>query len=398
MANRIAVLSSGRQDWGILRSTCTLLRDDSSFDLILMLGGMHCSQRFGLTMDHVRAEGFDDFVELDWIPHDLVPTAHEQASAATRMVGDVLVRLKPECLVLVGDRLETAAAALAATIARIPIVHIHGGEETEGAIDNALRHAITKQSHLHFVTHPDYARRVCDMGEDPRTVHLVGAPGLDNMNRSDLISRTELEDDLGLKLDSPLVIVTLHPVTLGGNPSEDVRSLIEAMDEVPATYIVTLPNSDPGNELVRGELLAAARVPGRIAVEALGELRYWSLLRFVDALLGNSSSAIIEGPAAGVPSVNVGDRQKGRIRADSVIDAAPKPKEIASALRNALSLDFRVQAKSCGSPFGNGHSGTKIVEVLRKWNPPDPPIKRFKPELRSSASVESGSSWTGNRL
>jgi UDP-hydrolysing UDP-N-acetyl-D-glucosamine 2-epimerase len=377
LRRRIAVLSTGRQDWGILRELCRLLREDSGFDLQLILGGMHCSERFSRTGRLVIEEGFQPREELSWIPETGALEAERQAGDATWMVAQALQRNKAEALLLVGDRFETAAAALGATLARVPIIHLHGGEETEGAFDNALRHAITKLSHLHFTSHDEHTARIVAMGEDPTTVHTVGAPGLDNLLRPDLLDRSQLEQSLGLKLRSPVVVVTMHPVTLSGNPAEEVAAMVDAMDEVDATYVITLPNVDPGNEPVRQALMQAAKQPGRVAVDALGERRFWGLLRVADAMLGNSSSALIEAPAVGLPAVNIGDRQKGRLRGGNILDARPMKNEIVAALRRALTPEYRKLANAAPAPFGKGGASARIMSVLRTWTPPQPPVKRL---------------------
>ena len=377
MARRIAVLTTGRQDWGILRSLCLKMKDDLDFELCLIVGGMHLSPRFGMTAELIEQEGFQISERVDWIDESMTGMVYEEAGRALDRLGDTLDRLRPEALILVGDRFETAAAAIAATLARVPIVHLHGGEETEGAFDNALRHAITKLSHLHLTSHPDHAARVIAMGEDPASVHVVGAPGLDNLNRDDLPERGELEDRLGIMLEPPIVIVTLHPATLGGDPGDEAEALAAAMDLVGATYVITLPNSDPGNDAIRTRLAQAAGAEPRVAVEALGERNYWGLMKLADAMVGNSSSALIEAPAIGLPAVNIGDRQKGRVRGGNVIDTSAKTELIADALRTALSPEFREKARQASSPFGNGRSAEKIVEILRGWHPPVPPVKRF---------------------
>jgi UDP-hydrolysing UDP-N-acetyl-D-glucosamine 2-epimerase len=358
-----------------LRSTCALLRDDPGFELLVFVGGMHCSSQFGQTSRLIAEEGFTASASLRWLPESGEMPATDQAAAAMVLVADALRRHHADALLLVGDRLETAAAALAATLECVPLIHLHGGEESEGAIDNALRHATTKLSHLHFVSHPDHAARVVQMGEDPKAVHLVGAPGLDNLHRPDLATRQEIETFLGLILQPPVVLVTLHPTTLAADAGAEVEAVCGAMRDVPATYVITLPNADPGNALIRQ---AFTRLPPRgVAVEALGDRRYWGLMRLADAMLGNSSSALIEAPALGLPTVNVGDRQRGRVRGGNVIDMPARRGHVAEALRRALTPEFHDLARAAPSPFGNGDSGRRIVEVLRCWQPPSPPVKRF---------------------
>ena len=365
---RIAVLTTGRQDWGILRSTYALLRATPAFAPILLAGGMHAEPRFGAGQ-RLSEEGFVPDEVMRWVGAETDALSHHQAGDAVRLVGDALAKHRADALMLVGDRFETAAAALAATLARVPIVHLHGGEQTEGAFDNALRHAITKLSHLHLVSHRDHARRVISMGEDPATVHVVGAPGLDNLRREDLATRAELERELGISLEPPVVLVTLHPATLGGAPKEEVGAMIAAMDRVPATYVITLPNVDPGALAIRERLIAAARQPRRCVAEALGERRYFGLLRLCDAMLGNSSSAIIEAPVVRLPAVNIGDRQKGRLRGHNVLDVEATVDAIAPALVRAVDPATRAALPTGDGPFGDGSAAARIVEILERWTP-----------------------------
>ena len=290
-------------------------------------------------------------------------------------MGTALRDLAPDALLLVGDRLETAAAALAATLERVPIVHLHGGEETRGAFDDALRHAITKLSHLHLVRHEEHARRLAAMGEDPASVHVVGAPGLDAAAREDLPSRPELAADLGLALEPPVVIVTVHPGTLERDPVAAASAVVAAMDAVPATYVITLPNSDPGADAVRALLEAAAVKAGRVAVDALGERRYWGLLRIADAMLGNSSSGLIEASIVDLPVVDVGDRQAGRRAGANVLHAPAEATAVIEGLRAALDSATRAPAAEARPALADGLAGQRIADIIAAWRPPRPPRK-----------------------
>lgn len=379
---RLGVLTTGRQDWGILRSTCKLAKTTfaSRIELTLLAGGMALSKEHGDSAAVMTADGLAPDERIDWLSRAQAGQAevHAQAGAATTMIGDVLARRRLDALLLAGDRFETMSGALAATLARVPLVHLHGGEETEGAFDNAIRHAITKLAHLHLVSHVEHARRVVAMGEDPKAVHVVGAPGLDNIHRADLPSREELETRLGIPLAGPVVIVTLHPATLGADPSTEALSVCAAMDACDATYVITLPNNDPGASVIRTTLEEAARSPRRVAVESLGERFYWTLLKNADAMLGNSSSAIVEAPAVALPAVNVGARQKGRLRAANVIDVEPVGEAVREGLRRALDPTFRTSIGDASrAAFGDGHAGERILELLAAWTPPVPPIKRW---------------------
>lgn len=390
---RIGLFSTGRQDWGVLRSTCVWLGASGRFDVRLLLGGMACSARFGRVDRLIEAEGFVVHERLSWLDETpggdlregggdgrgdgLAAGPDIEASRALAMTGEGLRRQNVEVLVLVGDRYETLAAATAATVLRVPIVHLHGGEETEGAFDNAIRHAITKLSHLHLTSHATYANRIVSSGEDATTVHVVGAPGLDNLRRSDLAARPELEQLLGVRLEAPVVVVTVHPSTLAADALADVDAVCAAMRDVDATFVITLPNSDPGNEAVRSRLLSAASKPRVVAVDALGERRYWGLLRLADAMLGNSSSGLIEAPAIHLPVVNVGDRQRGRLRSAGIIDVRADGASVTRALCDALVPSFRDRLRTQPAPFGDGYAAEAIGRVLSAWTPPNPPVKRF---------------------
>ncbi|MGH7719449.1 MAG: UDP-N-acetylglucosamine 2-epimerase, partial [Gemmatimonadaceae bacterium] len=271
---RLCVLTTGRQDFGILRSTLLLLRDASDFELLLVVGGMHLDARFGETAALIRAENLPVANELDFID-DRSDPAQESARALGQMAA-LLAARQPDALLLVGDRSETLAAAHAAVLCGVPVAHLHGGEETEGAIDNVFRHAITKLSHLHLVSHAQHARRVLQMGEPPESVVVVGAPGLDNRFRDDLPGREELQRLIGAPLIDPVVIVTMHPTTLGGRPAEEVGAVAAAMARVPATYVVTQPNSDAGSVEIREFWRSwTAGRKGVSVVDALGERAYW---------------------------------------------------------------------------------------------------------------------------
>ncbi|MBT8494509.1 MAG: UDP-N-acetylglucosamine 2-epimerase (hydrolyzing) [Deltaproteobacteria bacterium] len=370
---KIAVLTTGRQDWGILTSTCERLRADQRFDLQLLVGGMHLSEAHGSTVDDIVAAGFEIEARMPWL--DGGASASVQMGRAIALLGERFERHRPDALLLVGDRFETAAAALSAAVAGIPVIHLHGGEETAGAFDDALRHAVTKLSHLHLVSHEQHRARVIAMGEDPGAVFVVGAPGLDQLHRPDLPDRGALESFLGLELQPPVVVVTVHPETLATESAAAGEAVCAAMDEVDATYVITLPNVDPGHEKLRASMTRAGDGPRRVAVEALGAARYAGLLGLADAALGNSSSALIEAPAVGLPAVNVGDRQKGRVRGANVIDVASDVEAVAQALRTALSPEFRAKVASQPGPFGDGRASEQIVDILANWKPPNPPRK-----------------------
>jgi UDP-hydrolysing UDP-N-acetyl-D-glucosamine 2-epimerase len=372
----IAVLTTGRQDWGILRSTALGLRANPATRLILLVGGTHLAARHGRTLDDIVDDGFEIDRTLAWLGEDADPPAAVQAARALELTAAALAEMRPEALLLVGDRFETMAAAVGATIATVPLAHLHGGEQTGGAFDDAFRHAITKLAHLHLVSHEEHAARVRALGEDPSAIQVVGAPGLDNAVRMDLPDRARLEARLGIALRPPVIAVTVHPVTLDPDPAAVVAPVLAAMDAVPATYVVTLPNVDPGSEPIRRVLLrAVAGRTDRVAVPALGERDYWGLLRIADAVLGNSSSALIEAPAVDLPAVDVGDRQLGRRREANVIHAGEATGEVVAGLHQALDPAFRRSVAAAHPPLADGHVGERIARIIAAWQPPDLPRK-----------------------
>lgn len=370
----LAVLTTGRQDFGVLRSSLRLLAADPRFHLRLFVGGMHLQPRFGTTIDMVRSEGFEVAREIPFLHEP--PDASADFARAASLVAAALRDESPDALLLVGDRTETLAAAAAATLARIAIAHLHGGEESEGAIDNACRHAITKLSHLHLVSHADHAKRVRQMGERDESVIVVGAPGLDNLYREDLPGRDELSLYFSMPLPDPLVTVTVHPTTLGEAPLAEVAAVAEAMDAVAATYVITAPNSDSGGEAIRKYWSDWTR--GRanaVMSDALGERAYWGLMRESRVVLGNSSSGIIEAPAAGAAVVNVGDRQRGRFRYGSVTDVPAHAGAIRAALEQAIGA-ARPGPGATGYPAGP--AAPRIIAALAAWKVEAHPRKRFE--------------------
>lgn len=407
----LAVLSTGRQDFGILRSTLVALREGGSFPTELWAGGALVSPRFGRAVDGVRREGFAVALELPFLDAppdearrrdeherhgvDATSVAHgaDSTVAVARASGvfveqitRALVERAPGALLLVGDRYETLIAGYAAVIAGVPVVHLHGGEETVGAFDNQLRHGLTKFASLHLVSHALHEERVLQMGEDPETVHVVGAPGLDNLYRDDLPSRAALLESLGLDASRPFALVTVHPTTLSGAAdTAEVASVASALDDVRATMpelsiVVTQPNADAGGQAIRDFWLAWAETRRDVVVsDALGERRYWAALLHARAVIGNSSSGIIEAPAAGAPVVNVGERQAGRIRTAHVVDVAVDREAIGAAIRAALAPSRREELASVATLYPRGSAAARIARVLGDWHPPRPPQKAFRP-------------------
>lgn len=366
---RVAVFTSGRQDYGILRSTIKSLAGCPDITPLIYVGGMHLSPRFGRTVSFLQADGVPIARELPFIaePPDPVP----DAARALESIGAALSADRPDVMLLVGDRFETAAAGIASGIARVPLAHLHGGEETEGSSDNAYRHALTKLSHLHLVSLQAYGDRVIQMGEDPARVVVVGAPGLDNLYRDDLPDREGLEHELGVPLVEPVVIVTVHPETLSGAPNLATSTAVAAaLEQVRGTCVVTQANADPGGVEIAGFWDQWSRGRENVVVrQALGERAYWALLKIASAMVGNSSSGIIEAPAARLPSVNVGDRQRGRVRSAYTLDVSAVPDAVGHALATVLDPASRIRLAGAPLPFPEGPAAPRVIAALRDWLP-----------------------------
>ncbi|MCL2829472.1 MAG: UDP-N-acetylglucosamine 2-epimerase [Betaproteobacteria bacterium] len=366
---RICVVTGSRAEYGLLRWLMEEIREDARLALQVVATGMHLAPEFGLTVRDIEQDGFTVARRVEMLLSSDTPAGiTKSVGLGTIGFAQAFEELAPDIVVVLGDRFEILAAAQAAMLARIPLAHLHGGELSEGAVDDAIRHAITKMAHLHFVAAPTYRQRVIQMGESPERVFDFGAPGLDAIERLPLLERAALEESLGFKLGARNFLITYHPVTLGERPSsEGLRALFAALDDFPGVRLIfTRPNADSeGRALIA---LLDAWVEGnreRAAVfTSLGQLRYLSLLREVDAMIGNSSSGLTEAPALKRPSVNIGDRQKGRLRAASVIDCGEDAASIRAAISRALSPEFRAQAASATPVYGQGNASRRIRETL----------------------------------
>lgn len=371
MANdvrKICVVTGSRAEYGLLYWLLKEIQADPRMQLQLAVTGMHLSPEFGLTVKQIAADGFVPDACVDMLVSSDTPAGIAK-SMGLGVIGfaDALARLAPDLMVILGDRFEILAAAQAAMVSRIPMAHIHGGELTEGLIDEAIRHSLTKMSHLHFVTAEGYRDRVIQLGESPERVWNVGAPGLDSIRRLPRLDRHELSESVGFDLTVPYFLVTYHPVTLAQDAQHAVSALFEALAAFPQYRIlITGVNADTGNGVVRDVIHAySAAQPGRVfSTVSLGQQRYLSAMAHAEAVIGNSSSALIEAPALKVPTVNVGDRQRGRIRAASVIDVLEDTASIIEGIRKALSTGFRAVVRESVCPFGDGHAAERIREVL----------------------------------
>ncbi len=367
MARTIGVVTVARSDYGHLVPLLEALRERSGLVLQLYVAGGHLSPRFGRTVEAIERDGWPITARIDSTGgSDEAEDVATGAGAAVAGFARAFARGRPELVVLFGDRVEMLAAAVAALVLAIPVAHLHGGEITEGAIDEQARHALTKLAHLHFPAVEVYARRILQMGEEPWRVHCVGAPGLDRFARPPALERAELARRIGLPLRRPTLLVTFHPVTLEpGTAGAHAEELAAALASVEGDVVITYPGADAAYETVirRLEALAAAR-PGTRMVSALGEDGYGALLREADVMVGNSSSGLIEAPTFGLPVVNVGIRQQGRVRAANVIDVGHGREEIAAGIRRALEPGFRESLRGLANPYGDGRAAPRIAEVL----------------------------------
>lgn len=370
---KVAVFTGTRAEYGLLYWLMKDIQASAQLELQVIVSGMHLSPEFGETWRQIEQDGFivDSKVEM-LLSSDTSVGVVKSIGLGTLGFADALDRLRPDMVVVLGDRFEALAIVQAALIMRIPIAHLHGGEITEGAYDDAIRHAITKMAHLHFVAAEPYRRRVIQMGESPDRVFNVGAVGLDHLRRSPKMTVEELAESLCFALRSPYLLATYHPVTLlDENPEQSFTALLQALDKFPDHQIIlTYPNADNGGRAIIPLLEAYAQSqPERVlAVPSLGFKRYLSAVAMSAAVVGNSSSGIIEVPAFGVPTVNIGARQKGRLAADSVLHCEPNSKAIEGALQRALSPEFAAASKETVNPYGQGNAAAAIMDVLERFD------------------------------
>ncbi len=381
MTRKICVITGSRAEYGLLRWVMQGIKDEPSLTLQVIATGMHLSPQFGNTYQEIEGDGFAIDRRVEMLTGSDTPVWIAK-SMGNGMIGfaDALDELQPDLIVVLGDRFEIFSTVASALIARIPIAHIHGGELTEGNFDDALRHSITKMSHLHFVAAEEYRHRVIQLGESPDRVFNVGGLGVDNIARTKLISKDELERDLQFKFQEQNLLVTFHPVTLEPDSGvEQLRELLDALDSFPDIGLIfTKPNADTGGQLMSGliEKYVNSRA-NAVSYASLGAAKYLSTFACVDGVIGNSSSGLLEAPSFMVGTVNIGDRQKGRLQAQSVISCDPDKHKIETAIRKLLSDDFRSVVQNVISPFGSSGASAKIVEIIKKANLVDLRVKTF---------------------
>jgi len=366
---KICVITGTRAEYGLLRWVMQGIKDDQELTLQVIATGMHLSPEFGLTYREIEQDGFRIDRKVEMLTSSDTPVGIAK-SMGLGMIGfaDALNELRPDLIVVLGDRFEIFSAVAAALVARIPVAHLHGGESTEGLIDEAIRHSITKMSHLHFVAVEEYRQRVIQLGEQPESVFLVGGLGIDNIKRLKLLDRAELEASLGFKLGQKNLLITFHPVTLEkATAANQMAELLVALAELQDTQLIfTLPNADTdGRALIRMVEQFVAQHANARAYTSLGQLRYLSCIAHVDGVLGNSSSGLAEVPSFKKGTINIGDRQRGRLQAASVINCEPTRLSIAAALKILYSTDFQVSLSQVRNPYGEGGASEKIIAVIK---------------------------------
>ena len=367
---KVCVVTGSRAEYGLLQPLMSSIRSSNKLDLQIIVTGSHLSVSHGLTFQVIESDGFKIDRKIDlFLDDDSASGISKSIGSAISKFADVFSELEPEIIILLGDRYEILACSVAALIAGLPIGHLHGGEITEGAIDDAIRHAVTKMSHLHFVAAESYRRRVIQLGENPNRVFLVGGLGVDSIRKMPLLNRQHLEKSLDLKFISKNLLITFHPVTLeNDNGISQMNELLHALKNFSDTNLIfTLPNADTGNlefitlinEFVKSRSNAWS-------FSSLGQQRYLSCIAQVDAVVGNSSSGLAEVPSFKKGTVNIGERQKGRLRANSIIDCNPDRQSITRAIKKIYSYEFQSTLSDTRNPYGDGGATEKIVKVLEE--------------------------------
>lgn len=369
---RIGIMTGTRAEYGLLKSLMQEINKDNDLELYLIVSGMHLSPEFGMTYKEIEEDGFEINAKVEMLLSSDSPVGISK-SIGLGIIGfaDEFQRADLDMLILLGDRYEALSAAICAMVMRIPIAHLHGGELTEGAIDEGIRHSITKMSYLHFTSTEQYRNRVIQLGENPERVFYVGALGVENIKKINLMTKEELEKSIHFEIDENTVVVTYHPVTLENNTVEEqFLNLLEVLDRNPKIRMIfTKANADTNGRIVN-ELIdkyAAQNSERACAFMSLGQKRYLSALKYCRIVIGNSSSGIIEAPSFGKPIINIGDRQKGRICADSVINCGYTQQEIQRAMETALTEEFENKARNCRNPYEKENTAANIISVIKDY-------------------------------
>lgn len=369
---RIGIMTGTRAEYGLLKSLMQEINKDNDLELYLIVSGMHLSPEFGMTYKEIEEDGFEINAKVEMLLSSDSPAGISK-SIGLGVIGfaDEFQRADLDMLILLGDRYEALSAAISAMVMRIPIAHLHGGELTEGAIDEGIRHSITKMSYLHFTSTEQYRNRVIQLGENPERVFYVGALGVENIKKINLMTKEELEKSIHFEIDENTVVVTYHPVTLENNTVEEqFLNLLKVLDRNPKIRMIfTKANADTNGRIVN-ELIdkyTAQNSERACAFMSFGQKRYLSALKYCRIVIGNSSSGIIEAPSFGKPIINIGDRQKGRICADSVINCGYTQQEIQQAMETALTKEFENKASNCRNPYEKENTAANIISVIKDY-------------------------------
>lgn len=370
MIKKICVISGGRADYDLLKPIMRHIQEDAHLRLQLIVSGAHLSPEFGSTYKSIERDGFNINWKLEMLISSDTPTGTAK-SIGLGLIGfaEAFNNLYPDLIIILGDRYEIFAAASAALIFKIPVAHIHGGEVTVGSFDESLRHSISKMSHLHFVSTESYLKRVVQLGENPKNVFCVGALGVENSRRYELLSKQGVEKLLNHRFAQKNLLVTFHPSTLNNESNiKNIKELLLSLGSLKKTNLFfTLPNADPESRMVIEEINKfCERNSNAKAYASMGQLLYFSCLKYVDAVIGNSSSAIIEVPSFKKPSINIGDRQLGRIQAKSIVNCLAEKTSINSAIHLIYSKDFQSTLKNLKNPYDNGDTSKKILKIIKK--------------------------------
>jgi len=363
---RIAILTTSRAEWGHLVWPLRRIREHPGLELLLYAGAAHVDARFGATIEAIRQDGFEPDEILPSIdPEDSRSGMGRTLASLAAGLASCLDRDRPDMMVVMADRYEMLAPASIATAMGIPIAHIEGGELSEGALDQQVRDALTKLSHLHLVPHEQAADRVRQLGEEEWRIHVTGSPSLDHLRHSSLPGRDAVSNVIGLPLETPPLVVAVHPVTLEQDTTRDAEALMEALEQIDHPVVFCFPNADDGFQRIidmAGEFCSDRE--DAVLHRHVEHLCFWSLLKHAGAIVGNSSCGIMESPSIGLPCVNIGDRQRGRLRSGNIIDVEPIPEMIASVINQAMDPSFRDSLADMDSTYGDGNAGQRIAEAL----------------------------------
>lgn len=372
MVKNICIITGTRAEYGLLCPLIKKINEDDKLNLQLIVTGMHLSPEFGLTYKQIEEDGYkiDEKVEI-LLSSDTSIGISKSMGLAMISFSEVFDRLKPDMVVVLGDRYEIFSAVSVANISRIPVCHLHGGEATEGLIDEFIRHSITKMSYLHFTSTEEYRKRVIQLGESPDRVFNVGAIGIENIKKMNLLSKKELEKSIGFKLDKKYALVTFHPVTLENNTAKNqFKELLLALENIKDLKVIfTKANSDTDGRIINKMIdeFVLTDKERFISFTSMGTLRYLSAIKYSGVVIGNSSSGIVEVPSFNKPTINIGDRQKGRIQAKSIINCEPIQLEIETAIKKSLSKQFIESIKDMKNPYGDGEVSCKIIYYIKMY-------------------------------